>query len=214
MRFMCVMIRAYHEVWLEQIANGCVTWSDAMAKLEFHWALLWHTTPPYRVSKQVSTTHPPKRPASLWSNTMVMANLGMKVCAVFNMTSCTHQGDHHELHICTFCLTSVNHQCEVLQEAVCCSKKTRWGGGLPIIPIRYGQYKDYDMDIFLCNNPPQLHLSQPWPESQALTHFIPHCEAITLTEGSCGLLSSQLGHGHEVIAVTEGSYGLCTSQLG
>ena len=51
-------------------------------------------------------------------------------------------------------------------------------------------------------------------QSQVLPHFTPRCKAIRVTEGSCGLLSSQPGHGHEAITVPEGSCSLQSSQLG
>ena len=77
--------------------------------------LVWHAAPQHARVKSESGGggggYGQEKPHDSLS-TATLAKPGTKACSAFNKVGCTQQVEHTaDLHICTFCLSSVNHQC-------------------------------------------------------------------------------------------------------
>ena len=105
--------RSFHSVWLQQLEQSTVTWKDTELRTAYHHTLVWHRLATW--SKQASA-------AAGTRNTTpfnVLAKPGAKACQTYNKGGCALAEQHpKELHICAYCLVTLNRLC-AYQEKFC-----------------------------------------------------------------------------------------------
>ena len=130
-----------HDVWLQQLEHGWVTWENDEAKLKFRWALIWH--PAMTTTRAAATASPLPQKKQMWDTQAynIPAKPGSKACQEFNQGDCSNGAAHpKDLHACSYCLGAVNglfghqeHYCWRKQMAL--AKSSKWGSSCMESPI-------------------------------------------------------------------------------
>ena len=83
-------VRAYYEVWLNQLEQGQATWEEEEENIRFWYALIWYPSVSAFAASSTSVALSTRKQQKLGFAYSALARPGMKACKAFNGGSCTN----------------------------------------------------------------------------------------------------------------------------